>query len=381
MPIEINLQNIAIKTAIRLYSNKCWYPDTNLGCKKSYISHARHLDKELKHLKQYIHSPLNENFEPRNITLNFSISQHEIIDPRICEPKTNYIHIFTDGSVIESKDGKQAGAGILIQNGINTILEKQYYLGEMTTINQAEMFAINEAAKYLKTNNLATKNINIFTDSLNSIQKLNKSETNSLLTIETVNNLNDLSSSYNITLHKVKAHIGIQGNELADRLAKKGANEKQIGPEPFLFLPKTIIRDILRAKMINSRSKKINEANIKQENKELLKSYLKNKPPKLALVSKIDLKNLTGIISGQNHLSHNKNKMNNNISPLCKHCPEMRETTEHFMSDCPAYSHIRQEVFQTSYLPIQQIFEQFNPKTICRYINKTERMTEENTLQ
>ena len=85
MPIEINLHNIATKTAVRLYSNKCWYPDTNLGCKKSYTSHARHLDKVLKHLEQYINSPLNENTQIQNITRNFTISESEITDPKISE--------------------------------------------------------------------------------------------------------------------------------------------------------------------------------------------------------------------------------------------------------------------------------------------------------
>ena len=106
MPIEINLHNVATNTAIRLYSNKCWYPDTNLGCKKSYISHARHLDKELNQIKPYIDSPLNETTNPRNITRNFTISKNEIIDPKMCEPEINHLHIFTDGSVIESKDEK-----------------------------------------------------------------------------------------------------------------------------------------------------------------------------------------------------------------------------------------------------------------------------------
>jgi hypothetical protein len=141
-----------------------------------------------------------------------------------------------------------------------------------------------------------------------------------------------------------------------------------------------MIRDILKTNMINSRESILNETNIKQENKELLRLFLKNNPPKLAHHVKSDIKNLTGIISGQNHLSHNENKMNSNVIPYCKYCPETRETTEHFMSVCPAYAHIRQEVFQTTHISMQQIFDKFNSKTICRYINKTGRMEEENEV-
>ena len=95
------------------------------------------------------------------------------------------------------------------------------------------MYAINEAAKFLKLHPTQGNNIHIFTDSQNSLQKLNKPSTNSKLTLDTIENLNELSKSQNITLHKVRAHIGIEGNELADSLAKKGASTKQIGPEPF----------------------------------------------------------------------------------------------------------------------------------------------------
>ena len=89
-------------------------------------------------------------------------------------------------------------------------------------------------------------------------------------------------------------------------------------------------------------------------------------------------KNITGIISGQNHLAHHENKMDRNVIPFCKHCPGTRETTEHFMADCPAYSHIRQEIFQSTHIPLNQIIKNFNTKTICKFINRTGRMEEEN---
>ena len=57
MPIEINLNEQASKTAIRLKLNDGWFQDTNFGCKKSYIFHARHLDKKLLALKSYYDNP------------------------------------------------------------------------------------------------------------------------------------------------------------------------------------------------------------------------------------------------------------------------------------------------------------------------------------
>ena len=379
MPIEIKLHNIATKTALRLYTNKCWYPDTNLGCKKSYISHARLFDKEIQPLKYYLDSPLNEQTQPQNIVRSFTISEEEISDPKLCEPEENTIQIFTDGSVIDTKEGKQAGAGIYIRKEQTDLLQKHCSLGTLATINQAEMYAICEAAAFLKNNTSQANSVKIYTDSMNSIQRLNKFDSNSKLTIETLKNIKDLQLKYKeVTLYKVRAHIEILGNETADTLAKRGAEVKPIGPEPFLYLPDSIIRHKLGTQMLNKRSKSIKESKIKISNKILLKSYLKDKPPKIAHHIKADLKNITGIISGQNHLAHHENKMDRNVIPFCKHCPGTRETTEHFMADCPAYSHIRQEIFQSTHIPLNQIIKNFNTKTICKFINRTGRMEEEN---
>ena len=129
MPIQINLTNVATNTAIRLYTNKCWLPDTNLGCKKSYTSHARSLDKELKDIAHYIDSPLNEITQTQHINRNFNIIETEISDPEECIPVEHCIHIYTDGSVINQEAEKQTGAGILIQTKSGILIENFYSLG------------------------------------------------------------------------------------------------------------------------------------------------------------------------------------------------------------------------------------------------------------
>ena len=79
--------------------------------------------------------------------------------------------------------------------------------------------------------------------------------------------------SYKITLHEIKAHIGVPGNEKADSLAEKGANDKQIGPETVLYLPETSARDVLRSNMITARTEKMIATKIEPENNELLLSF------------------------------------------------------------------------------------------------------------
>jgi hypothetical protein len=130
--------------------------------------------------------------------------------------------------------------------------------------------------------------------------------------------------------------------------------------------------------MKNKRTTKINKANIKPKNKALRKSYIKDDNPKLGHNNKTDIKNFTGIISGQNHLAHNENKMDKSVNPYCKHCPGTRETTEHFVAECPIYSSHRMQVFQHPTINFKLIFAKYSPHVICKFINLTGRMNEEN---
>ena len=249
----------------------------------------------------------------------------------------------------------------------------------MTTINQAELIAINEAAKFLLSSNLKANKVHFYTDSLNCLQKLKKHTSNSKLTIETVTNFNKIKAKFDETfIHKVKAHAKICGNEIADELAKKGALIRPIGPEPFYYLANNHIEKLLLTKMKKKRTTKINSAKIETKNKDILKSYLKDNNPTLAHHNKNDIKNFTGIISGQNHLAHNENKLDKSVIPFCKHCPGTRETTEHYLGKCPAYSTHRLQVFQHTSLEFKFIIEEFSPKTICKFINLTGRLEEEN---
>ena len=65
------------------------------------------------------------------------------------------------------------------------------------------------------------------------------------MVLETNSMLNEITEQNKLHLLKVRAHIGIEGNERADDLAKEGAGHTRIGPEPFIpFGYNNILRDI-----------------------------------------------------------------------------------------------------------------------------------------
>ena len=53
--------------------------------------------------------------------------------------------------------------------------------------------------------------------------------------------LDDLAQCGPVRLCWVKAHVGTQGNEEADRLAKLASEQLVMGPEPMLPVPNSII--------------------------------------------------------------------------------------------------------------------------------------------
>lgn len=54
---------------------------------------------------------------------------------------------------------------------------------------------------------------------------------------ERIKLLNELGNDRNNTLRWVKAHVGHLGKEIADELAKRGTQEMEEGPKPFLSVP------------------------------------------------------------------------------------------------------------------------------------------------
>ena len=109
------------------------------------------------------------------------------------------------------------------------------------TTNQAEQLAILRALEYIETIKMEDKTVTIYTDSQATLDSL-KNNTNHTFLIEAIRKkLVEMGKAkWTIQFCWVRAHVGIQGNELADALAKEAATNADL-TESYKKVPKRVV--------------------------------------------------------------------------------------------------------------------------------------------
>ncbi|XP_020298080.1 uncharacterized protein LOC109862437 [Pseudomyrmex gracilis] len=138
---------------------------------------------------------------------------------RICQIQPGVQAWFTDGSGVNGR----FEAGIYCPGSNH---RESFSLGKLATVFQAEVLAILKCARLLLSNETKKRRINIYTDSKAAIGVLAKTTTESSVVWNCMQALNSLGERNSITLVWVPGNQGIQGNEMADSLAKLGTLEE-----------------------------------------------------------------------------------------------------------------------------------------------------------
>jgi ribonuclease HI len=304
------------------------------------------------------------------------------------EARQDKLQIFTDGSKITKNSTSYTGCGFAIygpsSNNEHKIIHSQSsYLGTMTTVFQAEVFAIGQAAHYILHNPTTISNINhidIITDSKAALQAIDGLITSSKLVRDCMNTLDKLQEITNTNIHWIKAHVGHEGNEKADQLAKEGTTKSSYATEPILPVPKAWvrnkIRDYLNKEWI-SRWRGTVEA---RQTKIFFPEPNMKTTQRLLNYDKATCAKLFRWISG-----HSFHRYHNNLlqpekftSSQCRACKNAKEETSHLFAQCPGLTPLRMRILGVTTL--DENFE-WKPQQLLAMIKEIEKICpEEGTL-
>ena len=157
---------------------------------------------------------------------------------RITEQDEHAIQIFTDGS--KSEHGVGAGLAVFIQNKLAH--QSRYTFHNRCSNNQAEQLATVKALDKLgklHINDNIPRTATVHTDSRITLQTF-KNAKNYNYFIEEIRKIAITleKCSWTITFTWIKAHVGIYGNESADKLAQEATRKDDIS---FNRIPKNEI--------------------------------------------------------------------------------------------------------------------------------------------
>lgn len=244
------------------------------------------------------------------------------------------VQIYTDGSRTDTG----VGSGIAVYISKERVHQFQYRLDNRCSNNQAEQLAILKALEKLHNwDNLTEKSAAVHTDSKITLDLLrNNPKHNSLIDGIKMELRNLQQRNWKIHFTWIKAHVGNEGNELADQLAKQAANNPKL-EVIYNLTPTSAIKRELREESV---SKWENEW-LSARNGHITKSYFPSVQGRLK--TKINLShNFTAITTGHGKFGEYFHRFRIIDDPTCL-CRTGSQTVDHIIWECELLESERSE--------------------------------------
>jgi len=284
---------------------------------------------EIKSRPPWLQCDITIDTELRNVIskqVNTQTTKHLATDK--IDRYSDHVQVYTDGS--KTMTGETGAAFYIPKHDI----QKMFKLENHVTVNTAELIAIKEAINHItESDKYSRQKIAIFTDSLNAATALAK--TNPLMHENIQTEIIDLAESLAEQEIKIKiiwipSHVGIEGNDMADKLAKAAVMKSQTD----LNLPYSSSENNAEIdKYINQKWQEV-------YNSIQTGSHYKLIEPNISRGIKYTNTNrwkeviITRLRLGKCLLNHYKHKIKLHSTGLCDQC-NCPETITHFLLECP----------------------------------------------
>lgn len=243
----------------------------------------------------------------------------------------NHAKVYTDAS----KNNNNCGIGVYIEPGNRRLAWK---LKHQTAIMTAEMVAISMAIKEIVKTNL--RNVVILTDSLSSCTVLENSQYSEWRSTM-IDEILQGCLSRNIEIQWIPSHIDLEGNDIADYLAKKGTEQASLVEHQIL----------LKDAYLYLQQQKEEETNKWYQDYALEKgqkyyAVQQSFPEKPWYYQKqldnFETRTLNRIMAGHDYSKFWLHKMKIEDDPNCEIC-DVPETAEHIILHCVRFNIIRMQ--------------------------------------
>ena len=226
-----------------------------------------------------------------------------------------------------------------------------------SSIYSAEVIAIDLAMNIIA-NHKSSKFI-IYSDSKSVLQVLQSKNSSTPLITRLLDKMNTLSKNNSIILTWIPSHLGIQGNERADRAVKKALQTRISNTKiPYTDL-KPLINKFIIKKWQKSWDDQIQNKlhHIQDTIGEWPARYRRNRKEEV-IISRLCI--------GHTHITHS-HLLKGEDSPVCLTC-KVPLTVKHILINCDRFRRIRPKHYQTNNL--KNLFKNSKPEEILSFLKE-----------
>lgn len=282
-------------------------------------------------------------------------------------PDLGDLTCYTDGSRLEETG--LSGAGVYIHY---LSVEWPISLGKLTTVTQAELWAILSCVELEQVRLFQGGSIVICSDSQCALQSLASPKITSSLVKECRDSLRQLAATKTVKLVWVPGHSGVEGNERADSLARRGSSTQFYGPEPVIGVSSQVIKTAFSRWSTGAHSAHWRMVVGCRQAKELIASPSAKFTRSLLRLDRKWLRLLVGVLTGHCGLNKHLTTLRVANDSRCGLCRTEDETALHYLGQCDALAFKRLCTFGSAYLTPKDI-QAIKVSTLLEFIKNSKR--------